>query len=121
MIKQQANQSGQVHEQEQIRPPFNPLKVIIPVLIALLSVSLMAQWYANNVSMPRYCKKPQQTLRYLSQLLDNKNTITTEQRRQTMIAAKLLYLHPQKQSESKGDYLRRLRYLMLNQCAESIQ
>ena len=116
-MKQQENQIE--HEQELIEPPFNPLKVIIPVLLALLSVSLMAQWYASNVSLPRYCKKPQQTLRYLSQLLDNKDTITTEQRRETMIAAKLLYLHPRQQSEKKADYLRRLRYLMLNQCTES--
>ena len=101
------------------KPPFNPLKVIIPVLLALLSVSLMAQWYARNVSMPRYCEKQQLTLRYLSQLLDNIDTTTTDQRRQTMIAAKLLYLHPREQSESKEEYLSRLRYLMLNQCSKS--
>ncbi len=104
-------------DQEIITTPFNPLKVVIPVLLALLSVSLMAQWYASNVTVPRYCKKPEQTLRNLSSLLDEKSVTQTQQRRSMMIAAKLLFLHPMKQNESKSDYLTRLRYLMLNQCS----
>ncbi len=113
-MNQQVQQQDQI--EEQIKPPFNPLKVIIPVLIALLSVSLMAQWYASNVTLPRFCKDPQQALRQLSKLLDDEASIQNEHRRQTMIAAKLLFLHPMKQDESKPDYLRRLNYLMLNQC-----
>ncbi|MCP4076438.1 MAG: hypothetical protein GY744_09660 [Gammaproteobacteria bacterium] len=104
------------HTQGLIKAPFNPLKVILPVLIALLSVSLMAQWYASNVTLPRFCKDPQQTLHQLSKLLDDEASIHTEQRRQTMIAAKLLFLNPMHQDESKPDYLRRLNYFMLNQC-----
>ena len=105
------------NQQNTIQPPFNALKIIIPVLLALLSISLMAQWYANNVSVPRYCKNPQKTLRQLSLLLDEKATIQSDERRQTMIAAKLLYIHPQQQDESKSEYLQRLRYLLLNQCS----
>ena len=116
-MSQSTQQQNQAQDQDLIKAPFNPLKVILPVLFALLSVSLMAQWYASNVTLPRFCKDPQQTLRQLSKLLDDKASIYTEQRRQTMIAAKLLFLHPMQQDESKSDYLRRLNYFMLNQCS----
>lgn len=96
---------------------FNPLKIIIPVLIALLSVSLMAQWYANNVTVPRYCKKPEQTLRHLSILINSNNDMNNENRRDYMIAAKLLFLHPKEDSESKHEYIQRLRYQLLNTCS----
>ncbi len=102
---------------EPLPPRFNPLKIIIPVLLALLSISLMSQWYASNVSVPRYCKNPEKTLHSLEKLLDESALIANEQRRQTMIAAKLLFLHPRQSDESRADYLQRLRYLMLAQCS----
>jgi hypothetical protein len=95
---------------------FNPFKIIIPVAVALLSVSLMSQWYANNISFPRYCKNPERALTSLQNLMKQSTTIDHEQRRQTMIAAKLLFLHPVQAGETRADYLQRLRYLMLTQC-----
>lgn len=106
--------------QQSAEPAFNPLKVIIPVLLSLLAVSLMAQWYAANVSVPRYCQDPQQALLNLHKLLDQNSTIEPAQRRASMIAAKLLYLHPRTEDESQTDYLQRLRYLLLNQCSEQL-
>ena len=99
-----------------VAPRFNPLKIIISVLLALLSVSLMAQWYANNISLPRYCENPQKALQSLQGLMDESTALKDEQRRQNMIAAKLLFLHPQQSDESSVDYLQRLRYLMLSEC-----
>ncbi len=96
---------------------FNPLKIIIPVLLALLSISLMSQWYARNISLPRYCKNPEQALLSLENLMDESSPILDEQRRQTMVAAKLLFLHPVLDRESNKDYLQRLRHLMLAQCS----
>ncbi len=95
---------------------FNPLKIIIPVLLALLSVSLMSQWYAKNIGFPRYCKQPDVTLENLRKLIEEDSLIENEQRRQYMIAAKILFLHPRLSDESKTDYLQRLRYLMLAEC-----
>ena len=100
----------------QLAPRFNPLKIIIPVLLALLSVSLMSQWYASNVSVPRYCDNPEMALLSLETLMDEPSPIKHEQRRQTMIAAKLLFLYPRQSNESGADYLQRLRYLMLSEC-----
>jgi hypothetical protein len=99
-----------------IGPRFNPLKIIIPVLLALLSVSLMAQWYANNVSFPRYCNSPEETLNALQVLLQDEPVIDNDQRRRYMIAAKILFLHPKDYDESKSDYMLRLRHLMLVKC-----
>lgn len=97
-------------------PGFKPLKIIIPVLLALLSISLMSQWYARNISVPRYCNDPLKTLQRLEELLDETSSINNEQRRQYMIAAKLLFLHPRQNDESRSDYIQRLRYFILTQC-----
>ncbi|MCP3686814.1 MAG: hypothetical protein GY784_00230 [Gammaproteobacteria bacterium] len=95
---------------------FNPLKIVIPVLLALLSVSLVSQWYAKNIGFPRYCKQPDVTLDNVRDLIEEGALIDNEQRRQYMIAAKILFMHPRLNDESKTDYLQRLRHLMLAEC-----
>lgn len=97
-------------------PRFKPIKIIIPVLLALLSISLMSQWYANNISFPRYCKNPERALNAVQVLLQDEPVIDDNQRRQYMIAAKILFLHPKNNHESKSDYMLRLRHLMLAKC-----
>ena len=97
--------------------PFNPLKIILPVLGALLSVSLMAQWYASHVSLPRYCENPDQALHSIERLLRDQADLDRANRRNDMIAAKLLYLLPQQSGESSAAYLQRLRYRLLSECA----
>ncbi len=95
---------------------FNPLKIIIPVLLALLSISVMSQWYANNVSLPRYCKDPETALSALQVLIEEEPTIDNDQRRRYMVAAKLLFLHPMHTNENKSDYIMRIRGLMAQEC-----
>ena len=95
---------------------FNPLKIIIPVLLALLSVSLMSQWYARQVSFPRYCTNPEATLAALQVLLEEEAVIDNDQRRKYMVAAKMLFLHPRENNESKTSYLQRIRQLMRAEC-----
>ena len=114
-----------VGESQQIAPPaaaaarFNPLKIIIPVLLALLSVSLMSQWYARQVSFPRYCSSPEATLAALQVLLEEDGVIDNDQRRKYMVAAKMLFLHPRENNETSADYLQRLRQLMLSECHQA--
>ena len=95
---------------------FKPLKIVIPVLLALLSISLMAQWYAHNVTFPRYCKNPEATLQTVEELVNDDAEIDNNERRQYMIAAKILFLHPKNNNESKSDYMLRLRQLMMVEC-----
>ncbi len=97
--------------------PFNPLKIVLPVLAALLAISLMAQWYASHVSLPRYCDDPDRALRSLQRLLQDQASLDRNNRRRDMIAAKLLYLLPQQSGESERAYLQRLRYRLLSECA----
>jgi hypothetical protein len=97
-------------------PRFKPIKIIIPVLLALLSISLMSQWYANNISFPRYCKSPERALNAVQVLLQDEPVIDDNQRRRYMIAAKILFLQPKNNHESKSDYMLRLRHLMLAKC-----
>jgi hypothetical protein len=101
---------------EKAHTKFNPLKIIIPVLVALLSVSLMSQWYARNVSFPRYCKDPDTMLNAVQEMIKENPQIENDQRRQYMIAAKMLFLHPKNNHESATDYMARLRQLMLVKC-----
>jgi len=95
---------------------FNPLKIIIPVLLALLAISQMSQWYANNISFPRYCKQPEITLQFLHALVGEDVRIDNDQRRQYMIAAKLLFLYPKESSENSLDYMLRMRRLIMSEC-----
>jgi hypothetical protein len=49
---------------------FNPLKVILPVLVMLLLISSWIQWYSNKVSIPRYCKNPGHTIEHLEKVIN---------------------------------------------------
>lgn len=97
-------------------PGFSPLKIIVPVLLALLAISTMAQWYARHVSLPRYCAQPDITVQNLERLLDETPKIDDAQRRGYMVAAKILFLHPREDSENKADYLARVRLLISSEC-----
>jgi len=107
------NISGQVDLPES---GFNPFKIIIPVIIALLLISLISQWYAANVLVPRYCNQPERALLSLEILLDESSPLLDQKRLQTMIAAKLLFLYPRQSEESKSAYLRRLQHQIQVQC-----
>ncbi len=97
---------------------FNPLKIIIPVLLSLLLISLMAQYYARQISLPRYCNNPQEALQSLNTLLEDESKIDNSQRRRYMVAAKILFLHPKQNDESTTDYLNRVKFLLMSECSE---
>ena len=47
----------------------------LPVLVALLSVSAFAQWYARSVSLPRYCDDPAQALVHLERIIEERSFV----------------------------------------------
>jgi len=96
--------------------PFSPLRVIVPVLAALLAVSAFSQWYARSVSLPRYCDDPSRALTYLERILSEDRPAQDGPRRPYIVAAKLLFLVPREADEPQASYLQRVRHHLEAQC-----
>lgn len=82
------------------------------VAIALMATFHAADWYAKNVSLPRYCGEAEASLSLVDRILtdgDIRLTTRGKAKRPYLVAAKLLYLVPQRQDESVPAYLIRLR------------
>ena len=97
-------------------PEFKPLRLIAFVLVVLLGISFWLKWYTGAVSLPRYCKNPAVTMHYLEKVLTEETPAKDEARKPYLIAAKLIYLIPQQNSESVSDYLDRLKVRIGEQC-----
>jgi hypothetical protein len=99
-------------------PPFRPLPLILTVLLTLLCITLANQWYASNVSMPRYCDEPERTLANVKRLLAEQKPAedSFESRRPYIIAAKLLFLLPRDANESETAYLARIQKHLEFEC-----
>lgn len=95
---------------------FHALPLIFAVLVLLLLISSAARWYAQRVSLPRYCAQPEQSLRRLAAVLSEERPAGNQSRREYIIAAKLKYLLPAQADESDAEYLRRLRVYLERQC-----
>lgn len=103
-------------EQLQRKPPFRPAKVIGSVLLILIAISLSAQWYANQVTLPRYCEDPVMTLARVERLLNEREPAGDGDRKPFIIAARLTFLIPRQPEESVREYLTRLQQHMDQQC-----
>lgn len=79
----------------------------------------MGNWYSSNVSMPRYCGDPEQTIFYLQELITKERPAGDESRRPYLIAAKLLFILPRGGDEDLDSYLQRVRLHIAQQCRVS--
>jgi len=95
---------------------FNPWGIIIFVALALLSISLLSHWYAQEVTLERYCDNPEQTLQFLQKILTQERPAGEETRRPYIIAAKLLFLVPRQSEEEIPKYLERVREQLREHC-----
>lgn len=102
---------------EETEPAFNPIRLIIFVLVLMLSVSFMATWYGNNVNLPRYCGKADETILILRKIMTEKTPAGDEARRPYLIAAKLLFLLPKHSQEDTESYLLRVKDYIQENCA----
>lgn len=96
--------------------PFNPLQVIVPVLLLMLSVSFAARWYSQQVTLPRYCEDPEQALNYLQKIITETRPAGEASRRPYIIAAKLLFLLPREAFEPDQAYIVRVQQYLRKQC-----
>ncbi len=92
-----------------------PLVAVIAVL--MLSVSSAIEWYADEVSLPRYCGDPDKALHYLEADLREQRPAGDDSRRPYLIAAKLLFLVPRESEEPIPDYLNRVELEIRRRCA----
>lgn len=95
---------------------FKPWPLIAAVVLVMIIVNLSMHWIADTVSLPRYCENTDETIGYIEQLLTETNPVPSERRRGYIIAAKLLFLEPQRGDEPVDDYLQRLRDRIEGQC-----
>lgn len=98
------------------KPPFKPLKLIIIVLLIMLFISASAQWYARNVTMPRYCTDSEETLRMVRLVLSEERPAGDGDRKPYIIATRLTFLVPRKGDEPLDTYLDRLQRHLDQEC-----
>lgn len=88
---------------------FNPLKMVLIILLLLIAISAAAQWYGRNVTMPRYCKDPVAVMARVHSVLTEKTPAGDGDRKPYIIAARLTFLFPRESNEELRVYLNRLR------------
>jgi hypothetical protein len=84
----------------------------------MLFVFSAADWYATSSALPRYCAKPAETIAYVRKILTSQTPSAGQKKRPFVIAAKLIFLVPQADSEPTGAYLERLRRKISEICGQ---
>lgn len=82
----------------------------------MLFIFNSADWYARNAALPRYCENPAQAVAIVEEILTSNTPGTGKKRRPYIVAAKLIFLVPQAQSEEMSHYLQRLRDKISQSC-----
>jgi hypothetical protein len=98
------------------KPPFRPMKMVLVVLLIVLGISGAAQWYSTNITLPRYCNDPVQTLEHVRRLLTEREPAGDGERKPYIIAARLTFLIPRESNEELEEYLGRLKQHIDTQC-----
>lgn len=96
-----------------------PLRLAVGFGVAalvLVGVFDAAEWYAEQVSIPRYCESPDATLERVRETLSQQRPASEASTRPYVIAAKLIYLVPRNDGESLEAYLGRLRLRIAESC-----
>ncbi len=96
-----------------------PLHLVAGFAVAalvLIAVFDAAEWYAERVSIPRYCESPEATLERVRETLSQQRPASDASTRPYVVAAKLIYLVPREDGESLEGYLARLRVRIAETC-----
>jgi len=85
------------------------LIVFAVTAVTLVSVFAGAEQYAEKSTVPRFCTNPSDVLEKVKLILTKKEPVGQGSKRPFIIAAKLIFLIPQKDNESTTDYIERLQ------------
>ena len=97
---------------------FKPVRFVFFIFIIILLISQAIKWYSTSVTLPRFCEDPELALHHLQEIITKRTPAGDgrEARRPYIIAAKLIYLVPQKSNESTESYLHRVRGELNQRC-----
>lgn len=90
--------------------------VFVVAAAVLLGVFRGAEWYAERVSVPRYCADPAAAVTRVGRILSVPRPAGNGATRPYIIAAKLIHLVPQHAGEAIPAYLARLRDEIERRC-----
>ena len=83
--------------------------------LAMWLIFNASEWYAGNAALPRYCDDPAAAIGMVSEILISPEPVASN-RRDFIVAAKLIFLVPQADGESLHDYKHRLRSRISESC-----
>nr|VFK18325.1 MAG: hypothetical protein BECKLFY1418C_GA0070996_104126 [Candidatus Kentron sp. LFY] len=89
---------------------------VLLMVFTLVGISRWSQWYATEISMPRYCEDPDKSLALLRAVMSEARPAGDEARRPYLVAAKLLFLVPRDPDEPTPAYLARIRRYLDGHC-----
>ena len=92
------------------------IAVFAVVTLALLAVFRGAEWYADQVSIPRYCEDPAAAVRLVQRILSEPRPAGAGATKPYVIAAKLIHLVPRHDGEPSAAYVVRLRREIGRRC-----
>ena len=101
---------------ERMRPGFQPLRLVLTVLAALLLIYFGGGWYVGQASLLRYCQQPELALQHLATVINEERPAGELHAYEYVVAAKLEFLVPRAADESVERYLRRMRIRLEQQC-----
>ncbi|RDH84252.1 MAG: hypothetical protein DIZ78_12790 [endosymbiont of Escarpia spicata] len=93
---------------QETKSEFRLWRLIAAVLAILLVISASAQWYARNITLPRHCENPQETLTLARRVITERTPYIK--------AARLTFLVPRESEEPIDSYMERLRLYLDQQC-----
>ena len=114
-----------IHEDNTKADEFKPTKFktipfMLIILFIILFISQAIRWYSSSVTLPRFCEDPELALHHLQEIITRHTPELAgrEDRKPYIIAAKLIYLVPQKTNESVEDYIYRVRRELSQRCMQ---
>jgi hypothetical protein len=91
--------------------------VFAVVAVGLFSIFRFADWRAENESLTRYCDQPAEHVRIVGRILSESDPVPKgDAKRPFIVAAKLIFLVPQREQETIENYLDRLQFELLRVC-----
>ena len=101
---------------------FKPVRLIVVILLIMLGISQAIKWYSHSVTLPRFCEDPELALHHLEEIVSKRTAIISgtgaKSRKPYIIAAKLIYLVPQKSNETIKNYIQRVRLDLNHRCMQ---